>query len=323
MNIKDIGGEFALIKRVCADISRDSVVVGIGDDCAVLEGNEEDYLLVTTDMLVDKDHFRRDWYTPYQIGRKAMEANVSDIAAMGGRVETAFIALSLTKDINVEFMEEFYSGMKDSCQKHGFVIAGGDTTHGELFVVTITLLGKVKKTELCLRSHAKPGELICVSGDIGKSWAGLELFLAAHKPQNALQKKAINDHLEPFCRMDIAANLAPYVSAMIDVSDGLASEVNHICDMSKTGAEVFKEKIPLSPSTREAGRVLGKDPYHWALSGGEDFQLIFTVPEDNFEKIAHLEPVVVGRVLEEDKGRWLVLKDETRQPLEGGYDHFS
>jgi len=322
MKIKDIGGEFALIERLCGDIPRKNVVVGIGDDCAVLDFDEKHYLLVTTDMLVEKDHFRRDWYSPYQIGKKAMEANVSDIAAMGGFVETAFVAISLTGDMDVEFMDELYRGMKDVCEKFDFVIAGGDTTHGGLFVVTITLLGKVEKESLCLRGHARPGDIICVSGDLGKSWAGLELLLAGRKADTDGLKQAVQDHLEPSCRMDIARNLAPHVNAMIDVSDGLASEVNHICDESGTGAVVHKDKIPLSGSTRGAGRLLGKDPYSWALNGGEDFELVFTIPEEKLKTIEHLGPVVVGRVLEEKEGRWLEGSDGKRVALKGGFDHF-
>ena len=322
MKIKDIGGEFALIRKLTQDIPPEKVVVGIGDDCAVLEGDDEHYLLVTTDMLVEKDHFRRDWYSPYQIGKKAMEANVSDIAAMGGWVETAYIAISLTNDIDVEFMEEFYRGMKEVCEKFDFIIAGGDTTHGGLLVITITLMGKVRKEQLCLRGHARPGDLICVSGDLGKSWAGLELLLKGIEPETEGLQQAVKDHLNPSCRMDIAAELAPHVNAMIDVSDGLASEVNHICDESGTGARVDKGKILLSPSTMEAGVALGKDPYWWALNGGEDFELVFTIPEEKFKQIEHLKPVVVGRILEEKKGRWLVEDDGTRKPLVGGYDHF-
>jgi len=321
MRIQDIGGEFALIARLCSDIPEKNVVVGIGDDCAVMEYDEEHYLLVTTDMLVEKDHFRRDWYTPYQIGKKAMEANVSDIAAMGGFGEAAFIAVSLTSELDVEFMEEFYRGMTEVCEEYGFVIAGGDTTHGGLFVITITLLGKVKKEQLCLRGHAKPGDFICVSGDLGKSWAGLELLLEDVSPGTPLLKQAVKDHLEPSCRMDIAGELAPHVNAMIDVSDGLASEVNHICDESNVGAEVLKNRILLSDSTREAGRVLGKDPYHWALNGGEDFELVFTIPKERLKNIKHLKPVVVGRILEEKEGRWLVDGDG-KVALKGGYDHF-
>ena len=322
MNIKDFGGEFALIRQLTKDIPKDKVVVGIGDDCAVLEWDMEHYLLVTTDMLVEKDHFRLDWYSPYQVGKKAMEANVSDIAAMGGWVETAFIAISLTDAVDVEFMEEFYRGMKEVCQRDGFIIAGGDTTHGGLLNITITLLGKVRKEDLCLRGHGKPGDLICVSGDIGKSWAGLELLQKGVEIATPGLKKAVLNHLEPKCRMDIARKLAPLVHAMIDVSDGLASEVNHICDESGTGAEVYKEKILLSDSTREAGRVLGKDPYWWALNGGEDFELIFTVPEERLDKVLSLGAVVVGKLLREEEGRWLVEGDK-RVELTGGYNHFS
>ena len=322
MKIKEIGGEFALIERLCRGISQKNVVVGIGDDCAVLDFDEQYYLLVTTDMLVEKDHFRLEWYTPYQIGKKAMEANVSDIAAMGGFPETSFIAVSLTDNIEVEFMDELYNGMKKVCDRFDFVIAGGDTTHGSVLTLAITMIGKVEKVKLCLRSHARVGDLICVSGDLGKSWAGLELLLNEIKPNNPLLKKALLEHLEPTCRMDIARDLAPHVNAMIDVSDGLASEVNHICERSGTGAVVYKERIPLSASTKEVAKVLGKDPYHWALNGGEDFELLFTVPEKGLDKIKHLSPVVVGKIKEKEEGTYLLDEKGKKMRLKGGYDHF-
>jgi len=309
-DISDVG-EFGLIERIARKVKkREDLVKGIGDDCAVLEDGE-DYTLLTTDMLVSGDHFNRNWHTPWQIGWKSMIANVSDIAAMGGYPEWCLVSIALPDDIDYEYVDSIFKGMIDASEKYDLSIIGGDTTHGDLLVINITLLGTVEKDNICFRGDAEVGDLICLTGDLGKSWAGLELLRAG--------KKGYTDfHLQPDCRLDIGRELAPYVNAMIDVSDGLASEVNHICDESNVGAEVEKNKVPISEKTKQAGELLDKDPMFWALSGGEDFELVFTIPEDRFDEIKGTNPIVVGRITKE--GRYLLNGD--KKSLEGGYKHF-
>ncbi|MFH0863307.1 MAG: thiamine-phosphate kinase [Candidatus Altiarchaeota archaeon] len=313
MKIKDIGGEFALINRVARP---GGAVVGVGDDAAVLKYTKERYQLFTTDMLCDGDHFRRDWASPEQIGMKAMEVNVSDIAAMGGLPTYAVISISLTHDTSVEFMDRLYKGLYHVADKYDLNIVGGDTTHADMMVINVSMLGEVEKDRLCLRSDAKVGDLICVTGDLGKSAAGLELLKGGMRGE-------LTAYLEPKCRLKEARKISHYANAMIDVSDGLASEVNHICHMSKVGGLVRKEDIPISKSTIESAHKVGKDPYDYALNGGEDFELVFTVPQAYLGKVAHIDcPVtVVGEIVEKRQG--LTIESCGRKkPLKGGYDHF-
>ena len=312
MLIHDIGGEFALIDRLAR---RGGAVVGVGDDAAVLKHTNRKYLLFTTDMLCDGDHFRREWSTPRQIGLKAMESNVSDIAAMGGLPTYAVVSLSLTPDMSVEFMDGLYSGIYESADRYGVKVVGGDMTHAATMVVNVALLGVVEKEMLCLRSGAGVGDLICVTGDLGKSAAGLELMKAGLEGD-------VTDHLEPKCRLREARKIAKHATAMIDVSDGLASEVNHICKMSGVGAVVYRDLIPLSKTTMISAKAAGKDPYDYALDGGEDYELVFTVPERNLKKIRPGCPVtVVGEILPKKLGSCIEAGGR-KTPLRGGYDHF-
>jgi len=313
MEIGDIGGEFKLIERIT---KKGGAIVGIGDDAAVMEPPKRRLQLITCDMLCEGDHFRLDWASPKQIGEKVMEVNVSDIAAMGGEPTYAVIALSLTEKTDVEFMDGLYEGIYASCERHGFKLIGGDTTRGKACTVSVTVLGEVEKENLSLRSDAKVGDLICVTGYLGGSTAGLNLLLRGVEGDT-------KDHLEPRCRLNAARMIAPHCNAMIDVSDGLASEVGHICDESGVGARVYKDRIPLSASTKDSAEKLGMDPYEFALSGGEDFELVFTIPEERILNIEVNCPItVVGEIVDGKEGRTLISGDG-EQPLEGGYDHFS
>jgi len=309
--LSDIG-EFGLIEKIANKFKSDETIYkGIGDDCAVLE-NEEDYTLMTTDMLVEGDHFNLDWQTPWQIGWKSVVVNVSDIAAMGGLPEWGLVSIAFSGNLDVKFAENMFDGMADSSEKYGMKIIGGDTTHGDLLTINVAVVGRVEKENLCMRGDAEIGDLICVSGDLGKSWAGLELFRAG--------KEGYTDYyLQPKCRLKTARKIAPHVNAMIDVSDGLSSEVRHICEESGVGAEVEKAKVPISEKTRRTGEMLGIDPMKWALYGGEDFELVFTIPRERISKIEEVNPIVVGKIVEEG----IYLKNHEKKELGEGYDHFS
>ncbi|MFO7792295.1 MAG: thiamine-phosphate kinase [Candidatus Saliniplasma sp.] len=313
MKIDELG-EFGLIDRLAERIEgKEGLLKGIGDDCAVLEdGDSYTYTLMTTDMLVSGDHFNREWHTPRQIGRKSIVVNVSDIAAMGGFLEWGLVSIAIPDDIEVEYIDEIYSGMLEASEEYGLTIIGGDTTHGELLVINVVIIGKVEKENLCLRGDAEVGDVVCVTGDLGKSWAGLDLLRAGEEGYTEY-------HLEPKCRLDVGRKLAPYVNAMIDVSDGLASEVNHICRESGVGARIYEDKIPISEKTKGAAKTLDKDPMFWALSGGEDFELVFTIPEDKLSLIEEIDHEEVGGITE--KGVYLV--DDGKTELKGGYDHFN
>jgi thiamine-monophosphate kinase len=325
MRIPDIGGEFALIERLArqATTTHPDLIAGIGDDAAVIDGvmAGDDHLLVTTDMLVESSHFRRDWATPQQIGIKSVACNVSDIAAMGGIPTFMFASLALPPDTDVAWLESLYRGMDRACHEYGVVLAGGDTTHGSGIVINITLLGRVSPDNLCLRSHARPGDLLCVTGHLGSSAAGLAMLAAGMDPPRWLKDK----HVAPQCRLDISPRIAPVANAMIDISDGLAAEVNHICDQSGTGAEIEVDKIPVHEQTQAAATRMGRRCLDFALAGGEDFELLFSITEPNRQFLADqaIDAVVVGRVTDAPAERVLVFPDGKRVSLGGGYNHFA
>ena len=302
-----------MIERIAR---KGGAVVGVGDDAAVIEYTGDKHLLFTSDMLCDGDHFTRGWSTPRQVGAKAMAVNVSDIAAMGGLPTYALASISLPDDVSVEYMDGFYEGVYSVADEHAFSVVGGDTTHGETMVVCVSMLGVVEKDMLSLRSDAKLGDLICVTGDLGKSAAGLELLKAGVKGD-------VSAHLQPRCRLREAREITKYCNALIDVSDGLGGEVNHVCRLSEVGAVVHRDRVPISDSTVESAKKVGKDPLDYALYGGEDYELVFTVPGDRLEKIKVDCPVtVVGEILDEKDGVTLE-SDGKRKPLNGGFNHFS
>jgi len=320
MKLSDIGGEFAFIKRVTGISYGDPAIVkGVGDDCAVLEYTAGTYLLVTVDMMVENSHFSLEWHSPVRVGKKLMEVNVSDIIAMGGTPRWAFISLALTPDTEVEFMDEFYRGLYDSARKHGVALIGGDTTHGREMALSLTLVGEVEKQFVRFRSGARPGDLICVTGTLGKSEAGLKLL------QNGKRTGYLEGYLEPKSRCaEEGKTIARRAHAMIDVSDGLGSEVAHICEESGTGASIDRDKIPLSRETMDAARSVGGDPYLYALYGGEDFELVFTITPEQCEILRKefSDFVVVGEILPKEDGLY-IRKGGRKLDIKKGYDHFA
>jgi len=309
-------GEFGLIDKLTREIKSGEVVIGIGDDAAVLRDGTG-FRLYTTDMMVEGDHFRLGWADPVQIGRKAMDSNISDIAAMGGFPDFALVSMALTENVEVETVEGIYRGMYEVADRYGVEIIGGDTTHGNNMVLNLVVMGRTDDENLCTRSGAKAGDLVLVTGPLGGSKAGLELLLRGYKEPAAPVRK----HLDPGCRMDISRSISPFASAMIDVSDGLASEVGHICRRSGVGAVVERALIPLHEGCVEAAEKVEGDPYAFALSGGEDFELVFTVPRKDLDRVRGYG-VVVGRITHKKEGMWLKGPDR-RTPLGGGFDHFS
>ena len=324
MKTPEIGGEFALIKRLCSHslTSHPNLEMGIGDDAAVIKNGyaNGDYQLVTTDMLIEENHFRREWSSAQQIGVKSVACNVSDIAAMGGIPTFMFICLALPQNIDVEWAEALYQGIHGACRQYGVTLAGGDTTRGEKIVISITLMGRVSPEHLCLRSQAKPGEILCVTGPLGGSAAGLALLSAGMEPPEYLRLK----HLAPTCRLDVAPLIAPYAGAMIDISDGLSSEINHICDRSGTGAEIRIDRLPMHTETINAAQKIGNAPYRFALNGGEDYELLVSIAPSSLHKLQKqgVSLIEVGTVTNADAGRLLKFPDGKTLPIDGGYDHF-
>lgn len=325
MKISQIGGEFALIQRLSAISSSqdDQVIQGIGDDAAVLKTAAEPapYLLVTADTMVENRHFKRQWATPEQIGFKAAESNVSDIAAMGGTAHWLVVSLALPRDIEVDWVERLYRGLAESCRRHGVAVIGGDTIQGPVVTISITLLGRVEPQNLCLRSDAQIGDHLMVTGLLGASAAAVALLDKGIQPSQYLLDKL----LTPRCRMDVAGLIAPLANAMIDISDGLAAETGHICARSKVGAELSVEKILFHPDVAAAAKILHSDPLEWVLGGGEDYELLFSIPNDRLAALqkSDLECHDVGVITPADTGAVLIRPDGQRTVLTGGFNHFS
>lgn len=318
MKIKGIGGEFALIDRIKNKIKIHSkdVIVGIGDDAAVLSYDKNSYLLFTTDMLVENDHFSLKYSTPKQIGMKAIEQNVSDIAAMGGLPKFALVSLALPDSINIGFVDNLYDGINQSSKKYKISIVGGNITHSREIVINVALIGFAEKKYLALRSGAKANDLVFCSGDVGKSTAGLELL------RNNLKGNSIKKHLEPRCRLDLARKLAKIgISSMIDVSDGVASEVRHICKQSNVGAIIHADKIPISKDTIIDAEKVGKTALDFALYGGEDFELVFTANKSKLKQLKKYDVTLIGEIVDKKKGIKLI-KNGKKLNLESGFDHF-
>jgi len=310
--IKDIG-EFGLIDLITRKPRKKDVVVGIGDDAAVIK--TKGLQVLTTDCLVEGDHFRRDWFTPLQIGMKAIEISISDVAAMGGLPQYVLISLGLPQDLDVDFVKEIYNGMWKSCKKYDMEIIGGNMTHSDQIFISVTMVGMVEKKNLKLRRGAIPGDFIVVSGHLGFGRAGLRLFQKKQDGFNKVKKR----YLEPKARLDYAHQVRSFVNSMIDVSDGLVPEVRHICDQSKCGAIIYNDKIPINDEVRQVAKILNEDEYDYALFGGEDFELVFTVSKNNIDKI---DGYLVGEIT---KCKTVKVKTGNNKKIvtKKGYDHFS
>ncbi len=319
-----INSEVELIARMATVFagSDSNVMTGIGDDAAVIRPPNPggDYLLVTSDMLLEEVHFSRRWAEPVQIGRKAAACNLSDIAAMGGKARWMFVSLALPANVSTRWTLSLCEGIARECRSHKVTVAGGDTCKGDKIVISITLLGSVGPRNLCLRSQAQVGDLLVVTGPLGGSAAGLAMLRSGLEPDPYLAAK----HLTPGCRLDIAGRIAPLANAMIDISDGLASETGHICRQSGVGALIRAAAIPFEKPVVEAAGMLGCDHLQWALAGGEDFELLFTIPPQKFSLLASTVAglVCIGEIVSEPGVR-LVHPDGRRTALEGGYDHFA
>ena len=312
-NISQIGGEVALIERLTKKPVSKKVVKGIGDDAAVINIGGK-YLVLTTDTMVEGDHFSHKYFTPEQIGKKAVEINVSDIGAMGAEPKYFLVSLVLPKDIDIRIIENIYKGMRKKSRKYKIEIIGGNITHGRQFVIDICMIGEVKKKNLKLRSAARPDDCIFVSGDLGSSAAGLNLFLKNKEGPGRVKKR----HLEPEAKFHKVKPFLKYVNAMIDVSDGLASEVLRICEQSNTGAVIYLDSVPVNPATKKAAEICGKKGLDYALYGGEDFELVYTVSRKNIDKV---KGFMVGKITREKGVR--LYRDGIEEPLKKhGYDHF-
>ena len=312
MKIKEIG-EFGLINRITKKPKSKEILVGIGDDAAVIK-TKKGLQVLTTDTLVEGDHFRQEWFSPKQIGMKSIEINVSDVAAMGAVPKFVLVSLALPSNLDVEFIDNLYEGMWKSCKKYNIEIIGGNMTHSKQIVISITLIGEVDKKNLCLRNGARSGDFVLVSGYLGNGKAGLRVFQENLKAFESVKKH----YLEPKAQLKSALEVASYASSMEDISDGLASELKHICKQSRCGAIIYKEKIPIKEDVRNVAKILNEDEYNYALFGGEDFELVYTVPKNNLKKF---KGYLIGEIT---KNRKVLLfsKGKTKNLTKHGYDHF-
>lgn len=334
MKISDIG-EMELIKRIHKKVGQSSgdIIKGIGDDAAVVSFDKEHYMLFTTDSLFENVHFSLDFFTPEQIGKKAIESNASDIAAMGGFPKYTLVSLILPKNTDVKFIDRLYYGMNKASKKYKISIIGGNLSSGKNIAITIMMIGLVEKKYLCLRKNAKANDLIAVTNTLGNSKAGLELLA------NNKKGSSIDYFLNPKARLVEARLLAKSgINAMEDVSDGLASEIINICNESKTGAVIYKEKIPINKKTIKDIKKLSKNPYDFALYGGEDYELVFTINKNQLKKLNNIKNKaennkkntngknklnfsVVGKILKKKEGIYLLDKSK-KIKLKRGYEHF-
>jgi len=332
-------GEFGLIDRINKQfqLSNKSSLLGIGDDAAVIDAGDH-AILLCTDMLTEGVHFDLS-YTPLQhLGYKSVVVNLSDIAAMNGRPEQIVVSLGLSNRFSVEAIDSFYSGVKAACDNYKVDLVGGDTTSSASgLVISIAALGRVQKNKITYRSGARLNDILCVTGDLGGAYMGLQIlerdkqeFLAnpEMKPQLEKFEYMVGRQLKPEARMDIVYELAELgivPTSMIDISDGLASELLHLSKNSKVGVKIFEDKIPVDTKVYETAAIeLNIDPITCALNGGEDYELLFTITQSDFEKIKnHSDIHFIGHIHDNTTQNLLITKQGTPIPLQAqGWTHF-
>lgn len=317
-------GEFGLIKHLTEDIEikNESTKYGVGDDAAVLEYPDKE-VLVTTDLLMEGVHFDLTYVPLKHLGYKAAIVNISDIYAMNGTPKQMTISVALSKRFSIEDMEDFYAGIKLACALHNVDIVGGDTTSSLTgLAISITCIGEADKDKVVYRNGAKPTDLICVSGDLGGAYMGLQLLEREKtvfkgekdaQPDFAGKEYLLERQLKPEARGDIIKKLAELnikPTSMMDISDGLSSELMHICSQSNTGCRIYEEHIPIDYQTAVMAEEFNMNLTTCALNGGEDYELLFTVPISDHEKVAGMEGIrLIGHITKPELGCALITRD--------------
>ena len=329
-------GEFGLIKHLTDSIELKNAETryGVGDDCAILQYGENKDILVTTDMLMEGVHFDLTYIPFKHLGYKAAMVNLSDIYAMGGSPKQMTVSVALSKRFGIEDMEDFYAGLRLACEAHGVDIIGGDTTSSRTgLAISITAIGEVEKESAIYRNGAKETDLICVSGDLGAAYMGLQLLerekdvyykqietaktdierMAISQPDFSGREYLLERQMKPEARRDILeqlrqAGIRP--TAMIDISDGLSSELLHICTQSKCGCRIYEERIPIDYQTAVMCEEMNMNLTTAAMNGGEDYELLFTVPIADHEKIEQMKDVkLIDHITKQDLGCALITRD--------------
>ncbi|MDO5342301.1 MAG: thiamine-phosphate kinase [Bacteroidia bacterium] len=336
-NLSELG-EFALIDKLVEDVNiyNESTIKGVGDDAAVINHGDEE-TLVSVDILCEGVHFDMTYCPLKHLGYKAAVVNFSDIYAMNGTPTQIVVGMGISSKYSVEAIQEIYSGIRLACDRYHVDLVGGDTTASKsgLFI-SITVMGKAKKEDIVYRSGAKPNDLLCVSGDLGAAYTGL-LILEREKaafmadpnmqPEFAGYDYILERQLKPEARWDIVKRLKDAKvkpTAMLDISDGLASEVLHICKESKVGCMLYEDRIPMNQKTIQTAKDFNIVPSIAALNGGEDYELLFTVAQSDYEKIKDMEDVRIIGYITADEGQANILTaDDHQVPIEAqGFKHF-
>lgn len=330
-------GEFGLIDHLTAGLPhfQPTTITGVGDDCAVIDAGDK-YLLLTTDLMVEGIHFDLV-YTPLKhLGYKAAVSNFSDIYAMNGTPRQMVVSIAVSNKYSVEALEDIYAGMRLACEKYQVDLVGGDTSSSVSgMFLSISVIGDVVKDAIVYRRGASEHELICVSGDLGAAYAGLlllqrekEAFMANPQvqPDFGTYDYLLQRQLKPEARKDIIQMLNDIhivPKCMIDISDGLASELLHLCTQSNTGCQVFEEKIPIDPVTITLANDFKISPVTFAMNGGEDYELLFTITQSDYEKLKEFRDIsIIGFMTDAAAGNHLVTTDRQMIPIEAqGWNH--
>jgi len=335
--IKELG-EFGLIKNLTESLQNKvpSTIFGVGDDAAVLgEGSKK--TLVSTDMLIEGVHFDLSFHPLKHLGYKAAVVNFSDIIAMNGTPEQIVVSVAFSSRFSVQAIQELYEGIRHACEVYGVDLVGGDTSSNRQgLVISITAIGTAEEADIVYRKGAKENDLLCVSGDLGAAFMGLQLlerekqvFLANPDMQPDLDgfDYILQRQLKPEARIDVIkelkeAGIKP--TSMIDISDGLASEIFHLCDASDVGMAVYELKTPIDPSTVSSAEKFNLDPMTCALNGGEDYELLFTIDQKHFETVRKMESIsIIGHVTQKEAGKVMITKNDNQFDLQAqGWKHF-
>ena len=323
-------GEFGLIEHLTKELptGNKETVKGAGDDAAILQFGNDEEVLVTTDLLMEGIHFDLTYFPLRHLGYKAVVANVSDIYAMNGTPKQITVSLALSRKFCIEDVEELYAGMRLACQQYGVDIVGGDTSSSLTgLAISITAIGTAPKGTAVRRNGAKETDLICVTGNLGAAYMGLQLLerekiaTAGKDIQPDFQGKEyiLERQLKPEARKEVLEklreeNVRP--TSMIDISDGLSSELMHICKQSGVGCRIYEERIPIDYQTAIMAEELNLNVITCALNGGEDFELLFTVPIADHEKVAAMRDVrVIGHIVSDSMGLALITRDGVEMEL--------
>ena len=323
-------GEFGFVERLTKDITTTNkeTVKGIGDDAAILQFSDDEEVLITTDLFMEGVHFDLTYFPLKHLGYKVVVANISDIYAMNGTPKQITVSLGISRKFCIEDIEELYSGIRLACEQYGVDIVGGDTTSSLTgLAISITATGTAPKGTAVRRSTAKETDLICVTGNLGAAYMGLQLLEREKiatagqdmQPDFAGKEYILERQLKPEARKEVieklrSENIKP--TAMMDISDGLASELMHICRQSGVGCRIYEERIPIDYQTAVMAEELNLNVITCALGGGEDYELLFTVPIADHEKVAAMKDVrVIGHIVSDSMGLALITRDGVEMEL--------